>query len=290
MTTRRAFLTTTTVGAAGLTVAFARPARAAAPGGELHLALLSDTHVPGDRQNGHRGFNPWENLRDAVPQVAAARPDGVVVCGDVARLEGRPEDYAELRALLGPVAAVAPVYVGLGNHDDRDHFREAFPTPPGALAPVTSRHVTVVEHPALRVIVLDSLLYVNRVAGLLGQEQRAWLEAALPGFADRPVVLFAHHPPTDADGDLLDGDRLLALCRANRHVKAVFHGHAHVWAVARRDGLPIVGLPALGYNFDDAQPVGWVDARFRSDGAALTLRAVAGNRADDGKTTRLEWS
>ena len=47
---------------------------------------------------------------------------------------------------------------------------------------------------------------------------------------------------------------------------------------------------ALGYNFDDAQPVGWVDARFRSDGAALTLRAVAGNRADDGKTTRLEWS
>jgi 3',5'-cyclic AMP phosphodiesterase CpdA len=290
MTTRRSFLTTTTLGAAGLSVAFARPARAAAPRGELHLALLSDTHVPGDRQNGHRGFNPWENLRGAVPQVAAARPDGVVVCGDVARLEGRPEDYAELRAQLGPVAAVAPVYVGLGNHDDRGHFRAAFPGPPGTLAPVEARHVTVVEHPALRVIVLDSLLYVNRVAGLLGQEQRAWLEAALPAFADRPAVLFVHHPPTDADGDLLDGDRLLALCRANRHVKAVFHGHAHVWAVGRRDGLPIVSLPALGYNFDDAQPVGWVDARFRSDGAALTLRAVAGNRKDDGKTTRLEWS
>ncbi len=291
MTTRRSFLTTTTtLGAAGLTVAFARPARAAAPSGELHLALLSDTHVPGDRQNGHRGFNPWENLRGAVPQVAAARPDGVVVCGDVARLEGRPEDYVELRALLTPVATVAPVYVALGNHDDRDHFRAAFPAPPGTIAPVKSRHVTVVEHPALRVIVLDSLLYVNRVAGLLGQEQRAWLEAALPAFADRPAVLFVHHPPTDADGDLLDGDRLLALCRANRHVKAVFHGHAHVWAVGRRDGLPIVSLPALGYNFDDAQPVGWVDARFRSDGAALTLRAVAGNRADDGKTTRLEWS
>ena len=290
MTTRRSFLTTTTLGAAGLTVAVARPGRAGAPGGELHLALLSDTHVPGDRKNGHRGFNPWENLRQAVPQVVAARPDGVVVCGDVARLEGRPEDYAELGALLEPLAPVAPCFVGLGNHDDRDHFRAAFSEPPGTLAPVSARHVTVVEHPALRVIVLDSLLYVNQVAGLLGQAQRAWLEAALPGFADRPAVVFVHHPPTDADGDLLDGDRLLALCRANRHVKAVFHGHAHVWSVERRDGLPIVGLPALGYNFDDAQPVGWVDARFRSFGVGLTLRAVAGNRADDGKTTRLEWT
>jgi hypothetical protein len=32
-----------------------------------------------------------------------------------------------------------------------------------------------------------------------------------------------------------------------------------------------------------------VDARFRRDGDSLTLRAVAGNRADDGKTTLLEW-
>ena len=290
MTTRRSFLASTALGAAGLTAGFARLSRAAAPGGELRLALLSDTHVPGDRKSGFRGFDPGENLRAAASQVVAARPDGVVVCGDVARLEGRSEDYAEVRSLLEPVAAAAPVYFALGNHDDRDRFREAFPAPPGALAPLAARHVSVVEHPALRVIVLDSLLYVNRVAGLLGQAQRAWLESALPRFADRPAVLFVHHPPTDADGDLLDGDRLLALCRANRHVKAVFHGHAHVWATSRRDGLPIVSLPALGYGFDDAQPVGWVDARLGADGASLTLRALAGNRADDGKTTRLDWA
>ena len=53
--------------------------------------------------------------------------------------------------------------------------------------------------------------------------------------------------------------------------------------------MHVVGLPALGYNFDDAQPVGWVEARFRPDGVSLTLRAVAGNRADDGQTSFLEW-
>jgi Icc protein len=286
---RRAFLKL--AGAGG--VAFlARSARAGevsgAARGELHLALLSDTHVPADRVNGHRGMNPWENTRLAAAQVAAARPDGVVLCGDVARLEGRVEDYRELATLLEPVTAVAPVYVALGNHDDRDHFREVLKQPAVA-APVDGRHVSVIEHEAVRVLVLDSLLYVNQVAGLLGKAQRAWLAAYLPTIADRPAVVFIHHPPSDEDGDLLDGDRLLAILRANRHVKAIFHGHAHVWALGRRDGLHVVGLPAVGYSFSDAQPVGWVDARFRADSVSLTLRAVGGNRGEDGRTTRLEW-
>jgi 3',5'-cyclic AMP phosphodiesterase CpdA len=276
-------------GAALVTAAFHRDAPAGATGRELHLALLSDTHVPGDRVSGYRGMNPWENLRVAAAQVAAAGPEGVLVCGDVARLEGREEDYRELKTLLEPVAAVAPVYVALGNHDDRARFRKVFSDTPGTRAPLDGRHVTVVEHEALRVVLLDSLLYVNQVAGLLGKGQRAWLEAWLPTVADRPAVLFVHHPPSDEDGDLLDGDRLLTLVRANPHVKAIFHGHAHVWGLGGRDRLHVVSLPALGYSFSDAQPVGWVDARFRADGVSLTLRAVAGNRADDGRTTVLEW-
>jgi 3',5'-cyclic AMP phosphodiesterase CpdA len=285
---RRTFLKTAALGGAAVAVSgFRGPSGPSAR--ELRLALLSDTHVPGDRQHGHRGMNPWENLRLAVPQVVAARPDGVVVCGDLARLEGRPEDYRELRALLEPVATVAPVYAGLGNHDDREAFLKVFPDPPGTRAPVKSRLVTVIEHEAVRVVVLDSLLYVNQVAGLLGKAQRSWLSGFLPTIADRPAVLFVHHPPTDDDGDLLDGDRLLAIVEANRHVKAIIHGHAHVWSVARLGRLPVVSLPALGYNFDDAQPVGWVDARLRADGVSLTLRTVAGNRADDGKETLVRW-
>jgi 3',5'-cyclic AMP phosphodiesterase CpdA len=287
---RRAFLKTAALGGAAVALSgFRGGAPAASSPRELHLALLSDTHVPGERQHGYRSMNPWENLRAAAAQVAAARPEGVVICGDLARLQGREEDYRELRALLAPVAAVAPVYAGLGNHDDREAFLKVFPDTPGTRTPVKARLVTVIEHEAVRVVVLDSLLYVDRVAGLLGRAQRDWLSGYLPTAADRPAVLFVHHPPTDEDGDLLDGDRLLAIVEANRHVKALVHGHAHVWAVGRRGRLPVVSLPALGYNFDDAQPVGWVDARFRADGVSLTLRAIAGNRADDGKETLVAW-
>lgn len=289
---RRAFLKTALLGGAGLVVTGCRTSApdAANTGPELHLALLADTHVPANRADTYRGFRPWENLRAVAPQVVAARPDGVVLCGDAARLEGREADYLELRGLLEPVAAAAPVYIGLGNHDDRANFLKVFPTHPGHPAGISGRHVLVLEHAAVRLIVLDSLFQVNQTPGLLGRAQRQWLATQLPRLADRPAVLCVHHTLGDGDGDLLDADRLFALLAPHRHVKAILFGHSHVWALIRRGPLHLINLPAVGYNFNDAQPVGWVQARFRPTGVHLTLRALAGNRAWDGRSTWLAWS
>lgn len=288
---RRDFLKISSLAGAAVVLAGCRTSSASASGGgpEFHLALLSDTHIPADPSEAYRGFKPWENLQAVVPQVVAARPEGVIVCGDAARLEGKVADYEQVRALLGPVAAVAPVYLGLGNHDDRANFRKVFAAPSGTLADAGGKHVTVIEHPTVRAIVLDSLLYVNQTAGLLGRAQREWLTRQLPQLSDRPVVLFVHHTLGENDGELLDAEKLFAIVRPHRHVKAIFFGHSHVWASLRRERLNLINLPAVGYNFNDQQPVGWVDARFRPDGVSLTLRALAGNRTDDGRTTFVPW-
>jgi 3',5'-cyclic AMP phosphodiesterase CpdA len=287
---RRSFLKTAMLGGASVVVAGCRSTTPSASArAELRLALLADTHIPGDRINGHRGFNPWENLRAIVPSLVAARPDGVLLCGDAARLEGKLEDYRELQALLEPVAAVAPVCIGLGNHDDRKNFLEVFRNPPGNRPPIDGKHVTVLEHDTVRVVVLDSLLYPNKVPGLLGRSQRDWLATYLPVVRDRPVVIAVHHTLGDGDGDLLDVDRLFALLRPHRHVQAVIYGHSHVWQLGKRDRIHLINLPAVGYNFRDQDPVGWVEARFRSRGVTLTLHASAGNRNDDGQSTTLAW-
>lgn len=256
---------------------------------EFRVAMVSDTHIPGDRSDGYRGFKPWDNFQAVVPQIEAARPEWVIHCGDVARLEGKPQDYAEVKSLLTPLASLAPVTMALGNHDDRGNFLAAFPPPAGAQPVVKDRHVAVIEHDLVRLVVLDSLQYVNKTPGFLGQGQRQWLERFLETRRDRPVVLCVHHTLGDADGELLDADRLFALVRPYRQVKAIFYGHSHVWERKDRDRLRLVNLPAVGYNFDDRQPVGWVEARFRPRGVDLTLHALAGNRAEDGQTFPVDW-
>jgi 3',5'-cyclic AMP phosphodiesterase CpdA len=287
---RRAFLKFSACGAAATVISGCRTTNSSShPARDLQLALLSDTHIPADRVNGHRGFNPWGNLRRIVPNVALSRPQGVILNGDAARLEGKPGDYEELKALLEPAASVAPVYIGLGNHDDRKNFLQTFTAPAGARQPVDAKHVFVLEHDAVRIVMLDSLLYVNQTAGLLGRNQRQWLLDYLPRHADRPLVLFVHHTLKDGDGDLLDADRLFEILRPHRHVRAIFYGHSHVWEISERQHLKLINLPAVGYNFRDQDPVGWVDARFDPAGVQLTLHAIAGNLAQDRQVVRLRW-
>lgn len=290
---RRSFLRYTALGAATLVSACrAGPGPASAglgAGGEFHLALFSDTHIPADPTDAYRGFKPVDNLRAILPQMLSARPAAAIHCGDAARLEGKPEDYAALKTLLDPLATQMPVSIALGNHDDRGNFRNAFAPGEGPAGKAIDRHILIVEHAVARLVVLDSLLYPNKTPGLLGQAQRNWLSGYLGSQRDRPVVVFVHHTLADSDGDLLDAERLFTLLRPHRHVKAIFYGHSHRWEFLERDRIKLINLPAVGYNFNDQQPVGWVEARFRREGVDLTLHAVGGNRAEDGKTFPVRW-
>jgi 3',5'-cyclic AMP phosphodiesterase CpdA len=287
---RRSFLRFSALGAAAIATGYHSIHAGASSDDEFHLALLSDTHIPAEPPNGHRGFDPTANLRQVIPGVVEAKPAGIIINGDAARLEGKPGDYAALKQILEPAAAVSPIFIGLGNHDDRDEFREVFPPAASHAQAINGKHVLVVEHPVVRVLVLDSLLYVNKSAGLLGLNQRNWLAGYLPDRADRPIVLFVHHTLKDGDGDLLDVERLFELLKPHPQVKAVFYGHSHVWETGQRDRVQLINLPAVGYNFRDQDPVGWVDARFRKDQVSLTLHAIAGNRTDDGRQFTVRWS
>lgn len=269
------------------------PTTSTSAGDEIHLALLSDTHIGGDRERAkdpRGGFDPWENLHGIVPEVIARDPRGVILNGDAASRAGLSEDYQELRTLLEPLGRVAPIYIGLGNHDDRENFTDVFPAAAGWQEEVNKRHVLVIEESFIRFIVLDSLLFVNTASGLLGHVQRWLLGEYLKSHREKPVIVFVHHTLGDSDGDLFDARQLFEIIRPHRQVKAIFYGHSHMWGITERQGVKLINLPALGYNFSSDQPVGWVDAHFRRNGVNLTLHAIAGNRSQNGQTSRILWS
>lgn len=256
---------------------------------ETRLAFLSDTHIPEDVQNNYRGFYPYQNLEKVVPDIISASPDGVLIAGDLARLTGQPGDYANLKKLLSPVAEKTPVFMALGNHDNRENFLKVFDETPGDKPDIKGKHVVIVKKASVRVIILDSLLYTDKVPGLLGKAQRQWLEKYLNECDDTPTLLCFHHALTDGDGDLLDVPRLFSMIAPIRKVKAILYGHSHVYEFSEFEGIHLINLPAVGYNFSDSEPVGWVEARLGSRGGDFVLHAAGGNLDRDGSVIKLAW-
>ena len=254
-----------------------------------HLALLADTHIPADIENNYRGFYPYRNLQKVVPEIISASPDGVLIAGDLARLTGESGDYANLKKLLNPVAEKTLVFLALGNHDNRENFLKVFDETAGEKPAVKGKHITIVEKTPVRLIMLDSLLYVNKVPGLLGKAQRQWLKNYLTECDKKPTILCFHHTLSDGDGDLLDVPRLFSTILPVRKVKAIVYGHSHVYGYSEFEGIHLINLPAVGYNFSDSDAVGWVEAHIGSRGGDFVLHAVAGNKDQDGSVTKLTW-
>jgi len=252
-------------------------------------ALLADTHIPEDVNNNYRGFFPYQNLQKVIPDIISASPDGVVIAGDLARLKGELGDYANLKKLLNPIAEKRPVFMALGNHDNRENFLNIFGKTPDLKQFVKDKYIIIVKRPPIRLIILDSLFYVNKVPGLLGKAQRQWLENYLKECDDTPTILCFHHTLGDDDGDLLDVPRLFSAIKPIRKVKAIVYGHSHAYGFSEFEGIHLINLPAVGYNFSDTEPVGWVEAKLTAKGGDFTLHAMAGNKNKDGSVKKLAW-
>jgi len=252
-------------------------------------AFLADTHIPADINNNYRGFFPYQNLQKVIPDIISALPDGVAIAGDLARLTGQLGDYANLKKLLEPIAEKRPVFMALGNHDNRENFLNIFGKTPDLKPFVKDKYIIIVKRPPIRLIILDSLFYVNKVPGLLGKAQRQWLENYLKECDDTPTILCFHHTLGDGDGDLLDVPRLFSIIKPIRKVKAILYGHSHDYGFSEFEGIHLINLPAVGYNFSDTEPVGWVEAKLTAEGGDCTLHAIAGNKDEDGSVKKLTW-
>lgn len=255
---------------------------------KMRWALLSDTHLPADPADEYRGFKPHDNLVKIAPAVSAAQVEGTLICGDLARLKGLPGDYDALKGLLAPISQKMPVAMALGNHDDRKNFLSAF-SPAAGQQKVSGKSVAVVEGSAMRLVVLDSLLEANVTPGLLGKAQRDWLLTFLAAAPPRPTMIFVHHTFDDGDGSLMDSRKFFDIIRGFPSVKAVVYGHSHVYRFDIWEGIHLINLPAVGYNFTDQEPVGWLESELTGEGGAFTLRAIGGNKAQDGQTVSVRW-
>jgi 3',5'-cyclic AMP phosphodiesterase CpdA len=221
------------------------------------IAQITDCHIGFFRSevggaNTRRLRAVLDRLRDGPN-----RPDLLLLTGDLTEF-GDAESYARLTEMLADCPF--PVHAMVGNHDDRDALRNAFPD-----TPLDQGFIQyVLPLPGLRLIALDTL-EPGRHGGAFCAERAAWLSAQLDTDPETPVVIAMHHPPFVSGLDWLDGDADAAWIRrffdaiAGRpQVRAILGGHVHRTIHTSVAGVPLTvcpsTAPAVALNLAPADP------------------------------------
>ena len=201
------------------------------------IAQLSDIHIGGARHHGAL-------LRYAIAEINEARPDVVVIAGDLTD-EGYPDQYGEAREQLGALGCPNVVAVP-GNHDSRHvgylQYERAFGGRDSIL------RLQGADGTQLALVAVDSSK-PDLDEGEIGREHYAWIEEGFREPADLRVFVCHHHlmpiPGTGRErNQVLDAGDVLSLLR-DAEVDVVLSGHRHVPCV-----WPVAGDAAdpLGYR------------------------------------------
>ena len=292
---RRNFLKRTALSAAALALAPAvRAADLAKPTDQNTFAFFSDTHIAADPRTISRGVNMTDNLTATVKDFLAwpVNPALVLVNGDLAVESGQPGDYKAFGHLISAARTTAPVRLSLGNHDDRAHFRHAFPEDATAENIGEHRQVAFFSSEHANWFQLDSLQKTDSTPGELGAAQLDWLSRQLAAHPDKPAIIVGHHNLITSIENLglIDTVALEDIFAKNPQVKAYIYGHTHDWHVTRHgSGVHLINLPPTSYVFKTGRPSGWVRATIAQDGAEFELRCLDRQHPEHGQIKKVQW-
>ncbi|HLS27324.1 MAG TPA: metallophosphoesterase [Opitutales bacterium] len=256
-----------------------------------YFVLLADTHIDQNSNRLLRGINPAETLDLAVKRIVTQRPRpaGVIINGDAANTTGLIGEYGLLAWLLRPLSeAGIPVYITMGNHDNRAAFYSVMPKMKPSTPLLEEAHVGIVDTPNAYLFLLDTLDPPN-VSGILGEEQIEWIDKVLAQHSDKPVLLFGHHTPTGVGSGLLDVEKLFEVALAHKHAKAYFYGHSHRWEIKKHEDLHLVNQPATAHVFQEEQTQAYVHAHFAPDRVRLKFDCIDRNHVWHGESHSLPY-
>jgi 3',5'-cyclic-AMP phosphodiesterase len=222
------------------------------PSSPIRIAQISDLHIKPPGSLAYGRVDTAKALERCVAALNAfrPRPDFVVISGDLADTP-TAEEYAYLKRML---ASLELPFAGIpGNHDSRDLMRLAFPEADYASASgALDQRIGIGE---LDLMLLDSSVH-GRPHGELEPETLRWLEMVLASDADRPALLFLHHPPFKSGvwhmdrQNLLNAADLAAAVRRHPRVRLIATGHVHRATLTMFAGVPTTICPAPNHAVD----------------------------------------
>ena len=211
------------------------------------IAQISDTHLALDTPDAERRIADFERTIDDINSLDPA-PDLIIHSGDIVQ-NAREDEYAEAARILA--LAKVPVYLMVGNKDDRSKLREAFPDHAYLQSCGDFIAYSIDEHP-IRIIVLDTLNPGSN-KGDFCDERIAALVREYDRDSQKPVAVFAHHPPFlvdegpdplhfETDDIMQNFRRVLGSCS---RLSGVFCGHVHRGVAGLVNSVRVLVVPCI---------------------------------------------
>jgi Icc protein len=211
------------------------------------VAQISDTHIALDTPDAAQRTS---ELARSIADINALdpAPDLIIHTGDITQT-GRPDEYALAVSTLAK--ARAPVYVAVGNRDNKANLRNAFSSF-GCPASDPDFIDYAVEGYPVRLIALDTVNAVSN-KGDFGAERARRLIDLFDGEPTKPIAVFMHHPPFMvavgpeplhfATQEAMT--RLQQVLQHSGRVIAIFAGHVHRSTMGYVGTIPAAVMPCI---------------------------------------------
>ena len=228
------------------------------------IAHISDTHFLGGKRPLYGAVDTDSRLEEAMDLLIRSDIplDAIVFTGDIADL-AEEDAYRRIRSIVEPAAHTigAELIWVMGNHDQREPFRQLLLDEAPSMVPVDRVH----EVAGLRIISLDTSV-PGYHHGDLSQDQLAWLAEQLKTPAEHGTILALHHPPLPAPIKYMQVLELqnrpaLAEIVAGSDVRSILGGHLHYSTHSQLGVIPVSVAAATCYTIDPAERHGALTGR-----------------------------
>lgn len=214
----------------------------------LTIAHLTDPHLSEKIEREGNWHDTRSKFLECLAQAKTAQPDILIVTGDV--LNDQNDSYLYPWFFDQLEATEIPYRVIAGNHDEGDMLGRMTKKETDG-----ERILPWAEHTAEA-----HLLFIDTASGTLHANDLDWLEEVL-ATANRPVMLFMHHPPVkgyhvfmDTRYGLTNTESLQMLIKSCPQHVYVFCGHYHLEKTVMLDKWTCFISPATYYQISDVNP------------------------------------
>ncbi len=188
---------------------------------------ISDTHLLGSSQLSLYGIDPDYRLKTALQSIQKLHKDAefIAITGDLAN-DSDSLVYEKFCHTIDN--SEIPIYLILGNHDNRELFISYFPEfSSGKFA----QYIKKIEN---RVFIFLDTLVENEPYGELCEKRLRWLKSVLDEYKREQKYIFMHHHPIDCGlyemdnmGEFKTKELFWSILKKYENIKHISFGHIH---------------------------------------------------------------